>query len=90
MFLVNRTRKMLGRQHPILANGIFALVTVLGIIQLVMGLYESFSLLITVKTTAGYTKFVPIAVAWESVAIAADMTVMYEHLLLSCTNELTL
>ncbi|KAE9404413.1 hypothetical protein BT96DRAFT_427767 [Gymnopus androsaceus JB14] len=76
MFLVNRTRKMLGRQHPLLANGLFALVTVLGIIQLVLGLYESFSLLITVKSTAQYAKFIPIAVAWESTAIAADMTVM--------------
>ncbi|GAW03382.1 hypothetical protein LENED_005108 [Lentinula edodes] len=61
-FLVNRTRKMLGRQHPILANCIFALACTLG----------------GTATTAGYVKFVPVAVAWESVAIATDMTVMSE------------
>ncbi|KAJ3754461.1 hypothetical protein EV360DRAFT_73679 [Lentinula raphanica] len=79
-FLINRTRKMLGRQHPILANVIFSFACVLGFVQVFMGLYMSGSLLALdasgSATTEGYLKFVPISVAWESLAIATDMTVM--------------
>ncbi|KAJ3740278.1 hypothetical protein DFH05DRAFT_1511129 [Lentinula detonsa] len=79
-FLITRTRKMLGRQHPYLANGVFVFACLLGTVQVLMGLYMSGSLLALdasgTATTEGYLKFVPISVAWESVAIATDMTVM--------------
>ncbi|KAJ3861741.1 hypothetical protein EV359DRAFT_84033 [Lentinula novae-zelandiae] len=79
-FLINRTRRMLALQHPYLANAIFAFTCTLGFVQVFMGLFMSGSLLALdasgSATTEGYTKFVPIAVAWESVAIATDMTVM--------------
>lgn len=71
---------MLALQHPYLANAIFAFTCTLGFVQVFMGLFMSGSLLALdasgSATTEGYTKFVPIAVAWESVAIATDMTVM--------------
>ncbi|KAJ4487937.1 hypothetical protein J3R30DRAFT_3432314 [Lentinula aciculospora] len=79
-FLVNRTRKMLGRQHPLLANCIFGFTCVLGLTQVILGLFMSGSLLALdasgTATTQGYLKYVPVSVAWESVAIATDMTVM--------------
>ncbi|KAJ3916254.1 hypothetical protein F5877DRAFT_69209 [Lentinula edodes] len=79
-FLINRTRRMLALQHPYLANAIFAFTCTLGFVQVFMGLFMSGSLLALdasgSATTEGYTKFVPIAVAWESVAIATDMTVI--------------
>ncbi|KAJ4496561.1 hypothetical protein C8R41DRAFT_261759 [Lentinula lateritia] len=71
---------MLALQHPYLANAIFAFTCTLGFVQVFMGLFMSGSLLALdasgSATTEGYTKFVPIAVAWESVAIATDMTVI--------------
>jgi len=79
IYLVNRTRKMLGAglgKHKLIANGIFALTCILVLIEVILGLYMSAGLLIGVTTTAEYTKFVTVAVTWESFAIAADMTVM--------------
>lgn len=70
-------------KHTYIANGIFGLTCVLVLIEVVLGLYMSAGLLVGVTTTAEYTKFVTVAVTWESFAIAADMTVMYEPTLKS-------
>lgn len=74
-------------KHKLIANGIFALTCILVLIEVILGLYMSAGLLIGVTTTAEYTKFVTVAVTWESFAIAADMTVMYEPTLSSFTRK---
>ncbi|KAJ7134016.1 hypothetical protein C8R43DRAFT_1022196 [Mycena crocata] len=75
-FLAWRIRKLLERAPYHLGNLLFGMTMTLAVIQGIFGLYMSSSLLIGVTTTAGYLKFVKIAVAWESFAIATDTTIM--------------
>ncbi|KAJ7159991.1 hypothetical protein C8R43DRAFT_994052 [Mycena crocata] len=75
-FLAWRIRKMLAQAPYNIGNVVFGMTCLLGLIQAIFGLYMSSNLLIGVTTTAGYLKFVQIAVAWESFAIATDMTIM--------------
>ncbi len=60
-----------------LADILFGFTVTLSVIQIIFGLYMSTSLLIGVKSTADYTKFVTIAVVWESFALATDAVIMY-------------
>ncbi|KAE9392492.1 hypothetical protein BT96DRAFT_272838 [Gymnopus androsaceus JB14] len=79
LYLVNRTRKMLSKglgKHTLIAKGIFAFTCMLVLIEVILGLYMATGLLKGATTTAEYKEFVSVAVAWESFAIAADMTVM--------------
>jgi hypothetical protein len=75
-FLAFRIRKLLSQAPYRLADLLFGLTATLCVIQMIFGLYMSANLLIGVTTTAGYVKFVKIAVAWESFAIATDGIIM--------------
>lgn len=55
---------------------LFVCIMTLSLIQVIFGLYMSTSLLVGVKTTEEYKKFVSIAVAWESFALATDALIM--------------
>ncbi|KAJ3893777.1 hypothetical protein GG344DRAFT_63504 [Lentinula edodes] len=72
--------RMLVLQHPYLANAIFAFTCTLGFVQVLMGLFMSGGLLALdasdSATIEDYVKFVPIDIAWESAAIATDMTIL--------------
>ncbi|KAJ7241639.1 hypothetical protein C8J57DRAFT_1369022 [Mycena rebaudengoi] len=79
-FLAFRIRKLLSQAPYRLADLLFGLTATLCVIQMIFGLYMSANLLIGVTTTAGYVKFVKIAVAWESFAIATDGIIMLSSL----------
>ncbi|KAJ6586750.1 hypothetical protein B0H10DRAFT_2197946 [Mycena sp. CBHHK59/15] len=83
LFLAWRIRQMLSRAPYRLDDLLFGMTVTLCLIQMIFGLYMSINLLIGITTTAGYVKFVKIAVAWESFAIATDMTIM-----ISCIGTL--
>ena len=72
-----RIRKMLAGKPYQIANVLFGLTCLLSFIQVIFGLYMSTSLLIGVKNVEDYVKFVSIAVAWESFAIATDAIIMH-------------
>ncbi|KAF8913543.1 hypothetical protein CPB85DRAFT_1561106 [Mucidula mucida] len=76
IFLAWRIRKMLVGKPYHLADILFGFTVTLSVIQIIFGLYMSTSLLIGVKSTADYTKFVTIAVVWESFALATDAVIM--------------
>ncbi|KAF8913550.1 hypothetical protein CPB85DRAFT_554714 [Mucidula mucida] len=76
MFLAWRIRKMLAGKPFQLGNVLFGFICTLSVIQVIFGLYMSTSLLIGVKSTEDYVKFVNIAVAWESFALATDAIIM--------------
>ncbi|KAJ7175008.1 hypothetical protein C8R43DRAFT_975701 [Mycena crocata] len=75
-FLAWRIRKLVQTASRRLGNLIFGVTVLCSLLQAFFGLYMSGSLLEGVNSTAGYVKFVKISVAWESFAIATDMTIM--------------
>ncbi|KAF9030683.1 hypothetical protein BDZ89DRAFT_1112100 [Hymenopellis radicata] len=76
IFLAWRIRKMLQGKPFQLANVLFGFICMLSIIQAIFGLYMSVGLLIGVSSTADYVKYVKVAVAWESFALATDAIIM--------------